>query len=382
MKKFYLVIISLITIMSLNAQGVLDGQPAGELTSYKRAGKYFVVGNNVGELEQGSQDGFATELIVSGSNAYLLNPISIIADEHYVRGSIKGNKLILPVNQSVLFINEEINGRKIVAAGKIAMMKKYVTTKGTTYIVDESANNVIYTINKETIKLDGTDENGERILGIYYVVDGKKVWYGVGEAMSEYTKITPSITKMPKSEIYTLNGLFRGQDVKPRFIKVARLGDDLYLQNITAKCKLGIVKGTKSSTNENEFIFKTGQFMGGHLTLCYFEGLIEGNEFKTQDVIFVYDPNTDTYTMKDGYIMFTKKPNDANNYPIDGYTYCSFKGKKTAGIAKTINSSLEQNIEYFDISGRRIEKPTVNRGVTIVKKKTSDGHITVSKLLF
>ena len=116
----------------------------------------------------------------------------------------------------------------------------------------------------------------------------------------------PVVPPVPTTESYFHIGQFSEGDVVNQVVNVMKLGNDLYFQGLTLAdedyCILpdAWVKGT---IDENNVVtIANGQFLGMYNgSFMYLYGCNEDGE--PMDITFVYDPETDVYTLQNYYAV-------------------------------------------------------------------------------
>lgn len=190
-------------------------QPAGELKSYNRAGQYDYVSS--GYLYCGQQDGNRMDIVYAedGTTVYLKNILCGSGNNfgnYWVEGTIESNEIHVPLGQSIYW-SDYYQANVILAWGWGGLDEEGYPY----YELDDRAEEAIYTIDGETITLQGsegptggdysvmTDYNG---YGLTAYWEDDDTWSGYLEWNTVLTErepvVTPTvITEQPEGELVT-----------------------------------------------------------------------------------------------------------------------------------------------------------------------------------
>lgn len=182
MKKHLLLVLMAFFSVSTFAQTVIYDDPAGEQKVYKRTGMGVdVVPDGKGGYKAAliQLDTLTTEsanlqvvYAADGKTVYLKAPIATLNIGSWVRGSISGNTITVPVDQYVYMSNQ---GWGI----QVAMAKEKATGG---YEKNTAVTNITYTVSNNTITLNGTDD--KNFLSAFYSDDNS--WAGYSEMLAVY----------------------------------------------------------------------------------------------------------------------------------------------------------------------------------------------------
>lgn len=248
---------------------VIAEQPEGELKTYSRSGGAFV--EVWGYVMNSTQDGIPMDIVTSpdGKTVYLKDIVSGLYAETWAKGTIEGNKIHVPLYQSLLYDAESANGYCIAKCD-------YDRNTGT-YKPDFTATEMTYTINEDgTISLDGTSEMVEgselpmSILAILW--SNNFAWSSYGDWMSVYTEFNDVVKTMPEevnvedwSYLYDYGNMTYG-----KLLKAGVSGDKLYIQGLSEDDPETVIEGTISG---DKVTFASDQYLGSNSGfLSYFSG--------------------------------------------------------------------------------------------------------------
>ncbi|WP_077196249.1 hypothetical protein [Prevotella ihumii] len=381
MKKFLLIALSVVLAIGASAQDVIKTVPAGVHKFYKRIGK--TINQGTGQPEDIRYT--TMEVVTTVSNeVYFKDPIAAAHTGTWVLGKKEGNVITVKTGQPVLFIPS-------MGQGVSTTLKLDVYEMVGTEYKKSADTEFTYEIQGDNIVMSSIGKDGKKIIGFTLVYDSGEAWASNGEFGVELTPLAEKLTEMPAG-VTAKNYVLSASTPDPEsetgvikyegdIVKVARTGDDVYFKGIFKYCPDGVIKG-KMDANKN-ITFAKDQYLGMLPAMIYLEGCSKIMEFiddmgNMADVVFVYNEAADTYTLKEGTtLVFNHGPEYPN--PIGFYTYCMLSGN-TAGINGVMNNANEaMEVSYFDLTGKRISKPT--SGIVIKKVKMANGSFKVSKVV-
>ena len=286
---------------------IITEQPEGELRIYSRSG-FAVTDNGEGSIITDRQTGLLSVVFADNGVVYLEDPVSGYAWNCWVEGSLSadGTTITLPVGQYIDYL-------RTFDIGTILAVLDYDDNLHT-YVMDASTTAVTYTIEGETIRLNGTNE--DRILGTVYrpfssfpELDGQ--WQGVGDFESTYEPFAEALITPPGDAYFessTFNtSIFDGVEwtAFSTPVTLATAGSDVYLQGVTTYCSKGWIKGTRDG---DRVTFPTGQFIGTSNGAPFYVlgGRLQNGNIVNSDITFTIDASG-TYTSTDYIFITTEK---------------------------------------------------------------------------
>lgn len=159
------------------ADDLITEQPEGELKTYTRSGYGTYVSSQ--SLYMGEQSGTVDIVYVGDGTVYIKDPISYISVGSWVRGTIDGNKLSVPVGQFITW-NSTYSYGLILAWGSFDTDEE----GNVNYTTDDSVTEVTFTIDGATITLDNSacDPDNFTMTGFTAIWDDDLTWQGYMDA--------------------------------------------------------------------------------------------------------------------------------------------------------------------------------------------------------
>ena len=317
MRKPTLMLLFLLVALMVQAQdkplkapddmSLITEQPEGLLKIYNRSG-YVVKDDNLNASTPTEQTGVMSIVFAEDNVVYIEDPVSEHAYNCWAKGilSADGTTITLPLGQYVDYIRSFDMG--------LTLNILNYDEEQNTFIPDEEAKEITYSIDGNQIILNGT--SSQRILGTVYRpfrdfmdLDGK--WAGTGDYESVYTFFDGETCTPPaglETKSLKMNAsMFGGIDWEQftTDVNIGEDGTDVYLQGITSYIPKGWIKGTRTG---NTITFPSGQFIGTYNGAPFYvvgARIIDGS-YTVSDFTFEDDGNG-TLTSKDYIFITTEK---------------------------------------------------------------------------
>lgn len=274
---------------------VLESTPEGTQKMYSRAGDgTFVL---LYQILDRAQDNKALLTVVApdGKTVYMQDPISNILVGSWVKGTIDGDKLRVPLLQGVYYSESE--GR-----GLVTGVGKYYEYEedGKTYIdyaYDPTFTEVVFNIGKDgTLTIEDTflTENTDDMPPyIYTLFDNTGArWNGYADWNSVYTPLNDVVTTFPDGAEVS-DYVVKCSDGTADLYKVGFKDNNVYILGLATDPDAAIA----GQIDGDKIVFPAGQYVGikdGYLD--YFYGL----NFTVEKT---YDEENDSYKTKRVYTM-------------------------------------------------------------------------------
>lgn len=278
--------------------------PTGEKKIYDRAGNGYYYSN--GSIGQQAQTGIINIVFGEDNKVYFQDIINYAQGGTFIEGTIEGDQIIVELPQTIV---ETANGYNL----EVAWVN--VTDR----IADRDNTQAIFTIDGNTISLEGSDEN--YVLG--GVWDDDDTWYGAGDYNSVYTlkEDLPEAITLPEgltATPYYYTGKFydgESQISLNNTVNVAKDGTDIYFQGLMTGDADNVIlpeAWVKGTLDGNTVTIPMGQYIGMYGSNMMY--VVGRGTSGAGDVTFTYDPDAETFTL-DNNMYVNGKP-DAIYYYI------------------------------------------------------------------
>ena len=279
---------------------VITDQPEGEMKTYVRSGGAMY--NYFGYLFTASQDGSAMQVVFAedGKTVYLQNPISQAIANTWVKAELSddGKTLTMPLNQFIIYYPEVEYGLMttwidvtVDDAGNLSAVPNPEITEATFTIGDDG-----------TISLNGSSGNIDTFecSGLGLIYDDDLTWAGYADWESVYTPFDATPVELPDGAVlenFSMSYVDSYGNAGGKMVKVAMMGNDVYVQGMSSYVPEGVMKGTLDG---DKVTFLSNQYLGvGNGLFLSMMGLEadEDGEYMIMDGLeFGYDAATRTMT--------------------------------------------------------------------------------------
>ncbi len=279
---------------------VISEQPAGQLTTYTREGGAFM--SYYGYIYRSPQNGNTLDLVVDpdGTTVYLNNPVSLLGIDSWVKGTIEGDKIHLPLLQTLSYSPDDDNAYLLVKAIMVNNGDGSLTPTA-----DYDASEITYTIHEDgTISLDDTDVDpetnyGKNILAVFNSNDG--TWTGFGDWATIYRPFNATVAEIP-ADVELENWVFK-RNGEAALVKAGVDGQKFYISGLTSGPIVGTIEGNKVSFANNQYVGIERGAIAFFVAATYYEVESGGeysykyNEFAAVPSLdFAYDAEAKTLT--------------------------------------------------------------------------------------
>ena len=310
---------------------IISETPEGEVQTYVRYGSSFYA--YYGYIYFSSQNGLPLEMVTAsdGKTVYIKDPIANLQYGNWVKGSIEGNQLHLPLYQTLCETTDGVFG----------LVKSDMVDNGdgsVTWIPDYEATEVVFAIEEDgTLKLQGTDANetgyGSSLLAAINIATDK--WTGFGDFESVFEPLTDNIASVPESidfEEFTCK-----DDNGVNLVKVGIDGERIYILDLFAAPLVGTIDG-------NKVTFTTDQFLGlsrGYYefaTTANYEVIGHDDGYYWEEIVYNTIPSLE-------YVFDTE--NKTMTPVADKVAFISNRGKSAHGISAVTTYYRDASFKPF-----------------------------------
>lgn len=268
-----------------DANGIITAPDEGEHKYYLRDGYAYYYNQGVYLT---NQTGDVEIVECEDGTVYVKNLVSEYKTGAWVKGTIEGNTLTIPVDQPVSYSSTYMTTLSIYWG---------IYTPGVGFDKDLSKENITFTIDGDVIKMEGTDDYN--FVGVFWDDDDSFTGYGdyntVWTLDTEYNPSLYELVTLPagvETENWYLigytysSGAYNMYKARP---EVAFDGDDVYVKGIFTDFPESWVKGT---IDGNTVTFKNLQYLGAYSSYDIWATGVEvvDGEYLTADFTMTYYP--------------------------------------------------------------------------------------------
>ena len=300
-----------LSVISRRVQGdpnaiITEVPTTAETKSYARSGSYHAYNSGVYTLA--AQSGY-TEIAFDGNDVYIKNPIKGYSSSTWIKGTKDGNTITVPLGQFLSYSASAGYGLYITLAQLTTSSSSGFT--GTNLTTETE---ITYTIDGNTISLNGTDET--KVLTVAWSDDNTVYQYGApgGNYNTVYTLDEGYVPPTAQTDPIELPAGVTAEDwyadgtnsyptgsSTPTAAKVAFDGNDVYVSGIFTALPDSWIKGTLDG---NKVTFVTGQLLGqltsGGTQYNVYSVGYEGGDILS-NFTMTYDADAKTLTLDEGY---------------------------------------------------------------------------------
>lgn len=245
---------------------VISEQPEGELKTYVREGGAFM--NFWGYVLLADQNGQTIDIVTAsdGKTVYLKDPVSQGAMDSWVKGTLEGNKIHVPLYQCTYYSESYGYGYMIAKSNLTLTYDEEEDATYMSYEADFSATEVTFTINDNGVislddsEIDPTTNMPSSIFSLIWTDDF--AWAGIGDYQTVYTLLDAEPTLIPEGvepEKWSLmysdgDGLRNG-----KMVNVYIDGDKFYMAGLSDYDPESAIVGTISG---DKVTFASDQYLG------------------------------------------------------------------------------------------------------------------------
>lgn len=284
------------------ASEVISEAPEGEVKLYNRSGgAYTISGWWAVPVEQ---DGLVEIVYAADGSVYIKDVLSNCMVDTYVKGTLDGNTITVPLGQTLITWEDYGYGLELLMADVTLDADGYPEDA----TIDESATEVTFTIDGNTISLNGT--SATHVLTAFY--DDDQSWVSRADYNSVYTETEAPEVVTPPAGIapvtYWHSGEYEGEETHflKKQLQVVKDGNDIYIQ--------GLINGNDGVDDMLPEAWVKGTLENGVLTIphdqalgIYASRLIylvgSDDEENVTDLTFTYDEDADVFTADMSYYI-------------------------------------------------------------------------------
>lgn len=269
---------------TVDDHGIITAPAEGELKYYTRTGTAYYYNSG---WKVTTQSGHAEVVECADGTVYIKNPISRLGYESYIKGTKSENTITIPAGQPILY-NATYQATIDVKIGA------YVS--GTGFAPNAEQSDIIFTVDGNTLTLQGTSSTDYVVLGAFWS-DDNSMQSGDAETVltldADYTPASTDPVVAPAGLVTeTWNTKIDGE------VSTATIGfdnNDVYIKGLLAAYPDAWIKGTIDGTTVT---FAKMQFVGTYGTYNIWATSVDA-EGKLADFVMTYDAAAKVLTGSD-----------------------------------------------------------------------------------
>ena len=170
----------------VDSHGIITSPAEGEVLTFLRSGYSYYSANQ--QVALTGQSGTVTIVECSDGTIYIKDPLAMNPAETWVKGTKEGNTITIPAKQPLFYS---------IRLGTTASLRWGLKTEGGDYVVaDDHADAFTFTINGNTISLEGTSGDGY-FMGQFWDDDNRFSNYGDYETVWNKLVVPTHIDELP-----------------------------------------------------------------------------------------------------------------------------------------------------------------------------------------
>ena len=289
--------------VTADEHGIITDPGEGETKFYTRAGTAFYAASGSAYTED--QSGTVTILEAEGGKVYIKDPVSHYSQGSWVEGTKDGNTITV-VGAQPLAWNSNYSATLSLNWGN-KDGNSFTRGEGNiTFTVDDAAG---------TITLDGSST--DKIIAVFW--DDDNSWNGYGDYNTIWTydpgyepASTDPIVLPDGAEVQNWYADGTGTTAVPTDVKVAFVGNEVYISGLTSNFPEAWIKGTLDGTTVT---FSKFQFVGMYnSTMPVWAVGADSQTGALQDFTMTYDSEAQTLTLDENQILVFNAAEDRMYY--------------------------------------------------------------------
>ena len=260
---------------AVDEHGIITAPAEGELKYYTRTGTAYYYSSG---WKVTTQSGHATVIECADGTVYFKNPISRLSYETYIKGTKNGNTITIPAGQPILY-NAEYGATIDIKMGS------YVS--GTGFGPNAEQSDIIFTVDGNTLTLEGTSSTDYVVLGGFWSDDNSMQSADSETVLTLDTDYTPASTDPVVAPAGLVTETWNTEI--DGVVSTATIGfdnNDVYVKGLFAEFPDAWLKGTINGTSVT---FAKLQFVGTYQGYNIWATGYDSETSKLADFVMTYD---------------------------------------------------------------------------------------------
>lgn len=259
---------------AVDEHGIITAPAEGELKYYTRTGAAYYYSSG---WSYTNQSGHAIVIECSDGTVYIKNPISRLSYGSYIKGTKNGNTITIPAGQPILY-NASYDATIDVKMGSYGE---------TGFAPNAEQSDIIFTIDGNTLTLEGTSSTDYVVLGGFWSDDDSMQSGDSETVLTLDTEYTPASTDLVEAPADLTTETWNTEiDGVVSTVTIGFDNNDVYVKGLFTDFPNAWIKGTISGTTVT---FAKLQFVGTYQSYNIWATGYDSETSKLTDFVMTYD---------------------------------------------------------------------------------------------
>lgn len=259
---------------AVDEHGIITAPAEGELKYYTRTGAAYYYSSG---WSYTNQSGHAIVIECSDGTVYIKNPISRLSYGSYIKGTKNGNTITIPAGQPILY-NASYDATINVKMGSYGE---------TGFAPNAEQSDIIFTIDGNTLTLEGTSSTDYVVLGGFWSDDDSMQSGDSETVLTLDTEYTPASTDLVEAPADLTTETWNTEiDGVVSTVTIGFDNNDVYVKGLFTDFPNAWIKGTISGTTVT---FAKLQFVGTYQSYNIWATGYDSETSKLTDFVMTYD---------------------------------------------------------------------------------------------
>ena len=259
---------------AVDEHGIITAPAEGELKYYTRTGAAYYYSSG---WSYTNQSGHAIVIECADGTVYIKNPISRLSYGSYIKGTKNGNTITIPAGQPILY-NASYDATIDVKMGSYGE---------TGFAPNAEQSDIIFTIDGNTLTLEGTSSTDYVVLGGFWSDDDSMQSGDSETVLTLDTEYTPASTDLVEAPADLTTETWNTEiDGVVSTVTIGFDNNDVYVKGLFTDFPNAWIKGTISGTTVT---FAKLQFVGTYQSYNIWATGYDSETSKLTDFVMTYD---------------------------------------------------------------------------------------------